>query len=459
MDMSETVALLVEATLASSAAIALAWALRGPLRRRFGAAAGYGVWWLVPAALLAVALPAAVAPAAAPAAAGQAGAAIGVVALSSASVFDRPPLQIGAWLGGALAMGAWLVAQQRRFRRSLGPLRRRPDGMLQAATAAGLPAAIGLLRPEVVVPVDFDHRYSARQRALMQAHELSHVRHGDLYANALVAAVRCLFWFNPLVHRAARHFRHDQELACDARVIARLPGSRRAYGEAMFKTQLAAQPLPLGCHWGFTHPLKERIAMLKQPTPTLARRAGGVLAVATLTLAVAYGAWAAQPARMPTLVVSADSADRALAPLPSAPEPPPAPPALDAPPAPPAPPAPEASPAPPSPPAPHAVPAPPAPPAPPPVAGHRLPPPAYPKHAAEQGIDGRVVLLVDVDADGRPLEVEVEQSEPAGVFDQAAVDAVRQWRFSPAVEGGRPVAGRVRVPIQFEAPEPKAPSA
>lgn len=453
MNVDDVVALLIEATLASSAAIALVLALRAPLRRRFGAATGYAAWWLVPAALLAVALPAAVAPAGAPAVQGGAGTAIGVAAMSTASVFDRAPLQVGAWLGGVLAMGAWLVSQQRRFHRSLGPLRRRTDGMLQAETAAGLPAAIGLLRPQVVVPVDFDRRYSARQRALMQAHELSHVRHGDLHANALVAALRSLFWFNPIVHLAARRFRHDQELACDARVIARHPGSRRTYGEAMFKTQLAAQPLPLGCHWGFSHPLKERIAMLKQPAPTLPRRVAGVLAVAILTLAVAYGAWAAQPARMPTLVVAADTADRALPPMPVAPEPPPAPPAPEALPAP------EAPPAPPAPPAPHAMPAPPAPPAPPPVSSNRLSPPSYPKHAAEQGIDGRVVLVVDIDAEGRPLDVDVEKSEPAGVFDQAAIDAVRQWQFSPAVEDGRPVPGRVRVPIHFEAPAPKAPAA
>jgi bla regulator protein BlaR1 len=454
MNASDVMALLVEATLASSAAIVLVLALRGPLRRRFGAATAYAAWWLVPAALVAVALPAAVAPVGAPAMQGGTAAAggAGVAAMSAGAAFDLALLQVGAWLGGALAVAAWLAVQQRRFRRSLGPLHRRSDGVLQAASTAGLPAALGLLRPQVVVPVDFERRYSAPERELMLAHELSHVRHGDLHANALVAALRCLFWFNPLVPLAARHFRHDQELACDARVIARHPGSRRAYGEAMFRTQLAAQPLPLGCHWGFSHPLKERIAMLKQPVPTLARKTGGVLAVAGLTLVFAYSAWAAQPARMPTLVVAADSADRTLPPMPAAPE------------APPAPPAPHDIPAPPAPPAPHDIPAPPAPPAPPPPppalpAASERTPPAYPEHAAEQGIDGKVVLLVDVDAEGKALDVQVEKSEPAGVFDQAAIDAARQWRFTPAVEDGRTVPGRVRVPIQFEADGAGAPSA
>src|SRR5690606_23093982 len=99
------------------------------------------------------------------------------------------------------------------------------------------------------------------------------------------------------LHAAARRFRHDQELACDQRVIARHPQSRRSYGEAMFKTQLAAGPLPLGCHWGYGHPLKERIAMLKQPIPTRARVLTGSALMLALSLGVGLTAWATQPAQ------------------------------------------------------------------------------------------------------------------------------------------------------------------
>ncbi|WP_152597785.1 energy transducer TonB, partial [Novilysobacter arseniciresistens] len=102
-------------------------------------------------------------------------------------------------------------------------------------------------------------------------------------------------------------------------------------------------------------------------------------------------------------------------------------------------------------PVPPAPPAPPAAPPPPPGAlpANRTPPPRYPAAAIEQGIEGAVVLVVEIDAEGRPLDVEVEKSEPAGVFDQAAIDAAMQWRFSPAVEDGKKVPGRVRVPIEF----------
>ena len=59
MNAADLVGLLAETTVASSVAIVLVLGLRRPLRGYFGAAAGYGLWLLVPAALTAVLLPAA----------------------------------------------------------------------------------------------------------------------------------------------------------------------------------------------------------------------------------------------------------------------------------------------------------------------------------------------------------------------------------------------------------------
>jgi TonB family protein len=78
-------------------------------------------------------------------------------------------------------------------------------------------------------------------------------------------------------------------------VLQRFPDRRRQYGDAMLKTQLADQPLPLGCHWFGSHPMKERLAMLTRPTLSVRRRAGGLLLVALLGLATTALAWATQP--------------------------------------------------------------------------------------------------------------------------------------------------------------------
>ncbi|WP_052101419.1 M56 family metallopeptidase, partial [Novilysobacter arseniciresistens] len=328
MEAAELLRVLVELAVASGVAIVLVLLLRAPLRRRFGAAAGYGAWWLVPVSMVAVLLPAA--PATSPGVSMVLAIGNAVPQALAAGAVDGgggAPAWLVVWLSGTVVMALAFARRQRRFRRALGRLQPRGDGLLQAAGRGGLPATVGLFPPRIVVPVDFDRAYSDEQRRLMLAHERCHVRHGDLQANAAVLALRSVFWFNPLVHLAARHFRHDQELACDQRVVARHPHARRAYGEAMFKAQLAAQPLPLGCHWGYGHPLKERIAMLRQPAPTRSRRLGGILAVVALGLATGYGAWAAQPASQPVLVVSPAGHMPPPPPPPAAPEPPPAPPA------------------------------------------------------------------------------------------------------------------------------------
>jgi TonB family protein len=442
---------LLETTLATTAAVLLVLALRLRLRAAFGATVAYAAWALVPVAAIAMLLPAATRPVLAmPMAQVLVVAPTATPLAVAASPVDWPLWTGMAWLLGALFAVLWFAREQRGFRRGLGTLRRRDDGLQQAQAVDGLPAAIGLWKPAIVLPADFDARYSNEQRALMVAHERMHIVRGDLHANALTAAMRCVFWFNPLLHVAARQFRHDQELACDLRVIARHPHARRAYGEAMFKTQLALHPSALGCHWG-SHPLKERIAMLKQPVPSLKRRTGGAVLVGVLALGAGFAAWSAQPARV---VASQD------VPLPP---PPPAPPM---PPAPPAPPAlaplaplgvaaiPAAAPAPPpaAPAIPAVAPAPPAPPvrgipgvAPaPPAPSPALPAPAYPKEALAQNVSGKVVLEIDVDAKGNPLAVTVVESEPAGVFDASAVAAAKEWKFNP-------VPGRIRVPIRFEA--------
>ncbi|OJT21363.1 hypothetical protein BO221_26430 [Archangium sp. Cb G35] len=287
---------LLETTLASSAAVLGVMLLRGVLRAGFGARIAYAAWSLVPTALLAVLLPAASeGPAPAPVLAFIGEAFPRTFTSEGSSTTDTAEWLLVVWWVGAVAAGLWFTARQRGFWRALGHVRLRDDGMYQAETVAGLPAAIGLWRPRIIVPADFDVRYAEEERVLLREHEHQHLVHGDLQFNAIAVLLRCLFWFNPLLHYAARHFRQDQELSCDQRVIARHPESRRTYGEAMLKTQLATQPWPLGCHWGFCHPLKERIIMLKQPLPSFKRWLSGYACVLALTLTGGYAAWAAQP--------------------------------------------------------------------------------------------------------------------------------------------------------------------
>jgi TonB family protein len=64
-------------------------------------------------------------------------------------------------------------------------------------------------------------------------------------------------------------------------------------------------------------------------------------------------------------------------------------------------------------------------------------PPKYPKAALDKKLDGCVVLSFTIDAQGRPAEVKVEDSQPAGAFDAATLAAFPQWRFEQPPRPGR----------------------
>lgn len=295
---AEISALGVETTLASSAAMLLVLCLRRPLRGVLGARAAYVLWACVPASLLAVLLPRGTGAATVLPMAWQAmpaAAAGGVPEVQGAWHWSATLVPL--WLAGALGSSLLLAWQQRRFTLGLGVLQCRDDGLYQSrTTCAGLPAVAGAWRPRILLPADFERRYTERERELVIAHERLHVRRGDLFANGFAALLACLFWFNPLLHASLRRFRLDQELACDEQVIAHHPGARRDYGQAMLKTQFDPSPLPLGCHWQARHPIRERIDMLKRPTPSRLRWTLSTLAALGASAAVGYTAWAAQPA-------------------------------------------------------------------------------------------------------------------------------------------------------------------
>ncbi|MGJ4730256.1 energy transducer TonB [Luteimonas sp. SDU101] len=80
------------------------------------------------------------------------------------------------------------------------------------------------------------------------------------------------------------------------------------------------------------------------------------------------------------------------------------------------------------------------------------PPPEYPLAALRAGASGEVVLQIEVRADGRPGKVEVLSGTRNRALDRAAVRAVRQWRFEPAMRDGAAVAGSVQQTIRFDAP-------
>lgn len=323
---NELIGLLVDATLVLSAALLGVFVLRRAWRTFFGAGNALLLWALVPIVLIATLLPAPVQtidPAAdprarasgtviapmTPAARERVGRALPRRALPPIVANDAVPSAQGpspladpapkkrvlaAWLTGALLMVAALVVRQHRLLRSLGRLTLRRDGTFLSEQPDIGPILIGALRPRIVLPADFEQRYTRPQQDLIVAHERCHLRRGDTQFTLVACLLRCVFWFNPLVHLAWPRFRMDQELACDAAVLRAHPGHRRAYAEAMLATRTSAPALPVGCAWRTGHPLATRIRMICAPPLGRLRLIAGTVMFLSAGTVAAIGAWSHQ---------------------------------------------------------------------------------------------------------------------------------------------------------------------
>jgi beta-lactamase regulating signal transducer with metallopeptidase domain len=277
---------LLHLNVAAAAAVLAVLAARPTVRREFGAEIAYRLWICVPIAAIAALFPAAAATRIVPPGLGPHFDPIFDISQALGEVPARPLLAL--WLAGAVLAAAVVAYCQLRF---LNMARRGLAG----------PAVTGVFAPRIIMPGDASTRYSDEERVLIRAHERTHIDRGDPRTNGLIALGQCLCWFNPLVHFAAREARLDQELACDAAVLAHRPGQKRRYAETLLKTQIGAVATPLGCHWlagAAQHPLERRIKALRRPAPGHLRQDVGLGLMAGAVLLAALGAWRAQPAAM-----------------------------------------------------------------------------------------------------------------------------------------------------------------
>ena len=293
---------LIAANLAMAPAILIVLACRRMLRELFGARVAYAAWLLPVFAAAASFLPArsaGVLPGSPLHPAAEA--AVDLAASTPASGLAAPLALSLLWAAGTLAGVLWVAVSQRRTMNLLGRLRPEEGGYLRASSPAVGPAVIGVVSPKILLPSNFEERFSEREQVVVLAHEQAHVAAWDVRINAFTVLVRCLCWFNPLVHLAARYVRIDQEMACDEAVVSKLPGVRRVYAEALLKTQLTSAPLPLGCYLTGRTPqrLRQRIVMLTREPPKLEQRLAGRALVLMLGAGVSYAAWAADPIRTP----------------------------------------------------------------------------------------------------------------------------------------------------------------
>lgn len=294
---------------------------------------------------------------------------------------------IGVWLTGTLSMCAVLAAEAIALKRqqsaNLGHLN------LQRNQHIRTPGVFGLLSPTIQFPKRFYARYSATERHLILRHEMMHWRRGDTHINLFAWLLLSTQWFNPLMWLSYRRFRADQELACDADVLAtefsNSPSlTASSYAEALLKTTInpssnrgrGSIPLsPCSTHYGYQQGsftmMKERLTHLNQ-RHKIRRYPTIICSVLACSFAVLWQL----PAYSQASSESSAEENKPLAPI------------------------------------------------------VRIEP-RYPKEAVEKGIEGHVDLSFVITNDGKTANIEVLDSQPAGVFEEVVVAAVERWRYAP----------------------------
>ena len=298
-------------------------------------------------------------------------------------------LLLALWLSGIGVLAVALWRQYQHIRQQLRAASRftaaeTPLACKQSRGQQG-PYVTGWWRPTVLLPADFLQRFDPEQQHLVLQHELTHWRRGDLHANMFALLVLMLFWFHPLCWLAYRAYRQDQELACDALVLANAsPRQKIAYSYALLRSLQSNTQSSAG-HWQLLTNHYGDKKMMKQRLQLLQRQQGFSKTAMALTLSVLVGVtlWLQPP------VYAAGSAED-IKPV------------------------------------------------------MRIEP-RFPVGAAEAGTEGYVVAEFDIQPDGSVKNVQIIKSVPVRVFDDAAVKALQQWMYSPSATGQK----KAKVQLDF----------
>ena len=283
------------------------------------------------------------------------------------------------------------------------------------------PGIFGILRPLLLWPAGIsEHLRDAHLEAIL-THEVQHVRRRDNLAAAMHMVVQAVFWFHPLVWWLGARLVEERERACDEEVL-RLGNPPEIYAESILKTCEFCVASPLACVSGVTGAeLKQRmVRIMTQPSVDKLGFLKKLLLVAIGTGAVTVPIVAglikapvatAQSTRAnlnstPMMVWSASNhvadpqqiyhvgGDVSAPTLVFAPD------------------------------------------------------PQYSEKARQAKYQGVCVVSLIVDEQGNPMRVQVVRHLGMGL-DQKAVEAVKNYRFKPAIRFGKPVPVAVNIEVNF----------
>ena len=237
------------------------------------------------------------------------------------------------------------------------------------SNAVNSPILFGLFNQRLFIPYNFNEIYDHEQIALIYHHEWVHFSRKDNWSNAFAISILVIFWFNPLCWLGYSQYRKQQEVACDAAVLNNSSTTQRiAYCRALL-TCVSDRQNTLSSYSYYTEKrtMKQRLSAI-QTMPK-----GSFMVNLLLCLVLFVGLSNMAFAKYGEGYSKDGKADA------------------------------------------HPI--------------VRIEP-LYPRQAAEQGIEGSVVLGFTLTKEGATANVRVISAEPKKVFEREAVKALEQWKYT-----------------------------
>jgi bla regulator protein blaR1 len=272
---------------------------------------------------------------------------------------------------------------------------------LRSSQSSLEPGIFGILRPLLLWPAGISHQLQDAHLEAILAHEVQHVRRRDNLAAAMQMVVEAIFWFHPVVWWLGARLVEERERACDEEVL-RLGNEPEIYAESILKTCEFCVASPLACVSGVTGAdLKQRIVRI------MTQRSVDKLGFLKKLLLVAIGTGAVTAPIIAGLIKAPVAIAQA---------------------------------------APQQIYH---------IGGDVSAPklvyasdPEFTEKARRAKYQGVCVISTVVDAQGNPTQVKVVRRLGMGL-DKKAVEAVKQYRFTPGMRLGNPVAVEVKIEVNF----------
>jgi beta-lactamase regulating signal transducer with metallopeptidase domain len=161
-----------------------------------------------------------------------------------------------------------------------------------ASSAFTVPMTLGVFKPAILMPEALLRSLSSSELEVVIAHELRHVRRGDVLLNWLQALLGTIWWFDPLFHLLSREARALREECCDDELIAAGTLDRVRYARTLLNAAaFAGRTAPAAGIGETTHSLLTRVRRLADPrfSPRQRLTFGALVLIALVALTLLPG--------------------------------------------------------------------------------------------------------------------------------------------------------------------------